>query len=152
MIWPPHYPEKSGTNHPVTPRNIPEERKTQLHWRLSLWHRQEILTRKAEGLSGTLIDVAIYETTLFRNPKDHHLVSMRSHVQQESKREWSGNERWEFLTSHVCRHFCKHIRYVKPVYWRTCNVRADVHETYRIKLMQRRQIKTSKMFIMLGTY
>ena len=48
---------------------------------------------RAEDLSGTLIDVAIYETTLFRNPKDYHFVSIRSHVQQESKRERSENER-----------------------------------------------------------
>jgi hypothetical protein len=94
---------------------------------------------------------AIYETTLFRNPKDHHLVSMRSHVQQESKKERSENKRWEFLTSHVCRHFCKHTRYVKPVYWRTRNVHADVHEPYKIKSMKRRRIKTSKIFIMLST-
>jgi hypothetical protein len=115
MIWPPHCPEKSGTNHPVTPRNIPEERKTQLHWQLRLWHGQEILTKKAESLSGTLMDVALYETRVFRNPKDHHLVSMTSHMQQESKRERSENERWELPTLHVCRHFCTHNRYVKPV-------------------------------------
>jgi len=72
------------------PRNIPEEQKTQLQCRLRVWHRQEILTRKAEDLSGTLKDVAIYETTLFHNPKDHHVVSI---VHQESKRERSENER-----------------------------------------------------------
>jgi len=126
------------------PRNIPEEQKTQLQCRLRVWHRQEILTRKAEDLSGTLKDVAIYETTLFHNPKDHHVVSI---VHQESKRERSENERWEFLTSHVCRHFCTHTRYVKPVYWRTCNV----HEPYKIKSMKRRHMETSKMFSMLST-
>jgi len=146
-IWPPHCPEKSGTNRPVTPRNIPEEQKTQLLWRIRLRHRQEILTRKAEGLSGSLRDVAIYQTILFHNPKDHHVVSMRSHVHHESKRERSENERWEFLTSHVCRHFCKHTRCVKPVYWRTCNV----HEPYKIKSMKRRHIETSNMFSMLST-
>jgi hypothetical protein len=142
-ILPPHCPTTSDTKHPLTPRNIPEQLKPQLHRRFRLCLRQDILMTKGPGSSAKLV---LHDTISQpkRPPPCKYEISYAAR-EWVRRRECSENERWEFLTSHVCRHFSKHICYVKPVYWRTCNIHTDLHEPFKIKSMKRHHIKTSKV-------